>query len=154
MASKEYRSLKNKYTLFSWSTPVGYDFEEVENVIKEYKSTISDINEVIQKKDNIIDILKAENNRLVSEITNAQLQMESITAPSLSVDQSMEVLNDFMGVETQEPEVVMPQPSVSAPRQVVPRQSIPTHKPQQQQRPHRPPNNNQDGGWGGMPIIE
>lgn len=97
MSSREYNKLKQKYTNFTWSTPVGYDFKEVDSEIENYKKTISDINELLNKKDSIIQMLKNENNRLIDEVTNSRIVLEDMLVPSMSEDQSLEILNDFSG---------------------------------------------------------
>lgn len=94
MPSKEYRSLRDKYTNFTWSKPVGYDFQEVDDEIENYKRTIADIGELLQKKDNIILALKTENNRLIDEVTNTRMQMESLVIPSMSEKDSLGILSD------------------------------------------------------------
>lgn len=94
MPSKEYRSLRDKYTNFTWSKPVGYDFQEVDDEIENYKRTIADIGELLQKKDNIILALKTENNRLIDEVTNTRMQMESLVIPSMSEKDSLDILSD------------------------------------------------------------
>lgn len=91
----KYKSLQNQYQLFNWSQPVGYDFAEVEHAITDYKTTISDIGELLEKKDSIIESLKQENSRLNNELINARIQMESVIAPSYSEEQSLEILEDF-----------------------------------------------------------
>lgn len=94
MPSKEYRSLRDKYTNFTWSKPVGYDFQEVDDEIENYKRTIADIGELLQKKDNIILALKTENNRLIDEVTNTRMQMESLVIPSISEKDSLDILSN------------------------------------------------------------
>ena len=95
MKSKEYKSLSKQYQLFSWSQPVGYDFKEVQEAIEKYKITISDIGELLDKKDSIIEALKEENSRLVNELANMRIQMESLIVPNYSEEESLEILEDF-----------------------------------------------------------
>ena len=97
MSSREYNKLKQKHTNFTWSTPVGYDFKEVDSEIENYKKTISDINELLNKKDSMIQVLKNENNRLIDEVTNSRIALEDMLVPNMSEDQSLEILNDFSG---------------------------------------------------------
>lgn len=95
MVSRDYRSLRMEHTNFTWSKPVGYDFKEVDSAMEELKKTISDANEIIEKKESVIQLLKDENNRLVDEVTNSRIQLESVMAPTMSRDSSVEILNDF-----------------------------------------------------------
>lgn len=95
MPSREFKQLRQKHTNFTWSSPVGYDFKEVDSEIENYKRTISDINELLNKKDSIIQMLKNENNRLVDELTNSRIQLEDMLIPNMTEYQSVEILNDF-----------------------------------------------------------
>lgn len=95
MPSREYTSLRQKHTNFTWSKPVGYDFKEVDNEIENYKKTIADIGELLNKKDSIIQMLKNENNRLIDELASSRIQLESVMAPVMSSRESLEILNDF-----------------------------------------------------------
>lgn len=97
MSSREYNKLKQKHTNFTWSTPVGYDFKEVDSEIENYKKTISDINELLNKKDSIIQMLKNENNRLIDQLTDSRIMLENMLVPNMSEEQSVEILNDFSG---------------------------------------------------------
>lgn len=97
MSSREYNKLKQKHTNFTWSTPVGYDFKEVDAEIENYKKTISDINELLNKKDSIIQMLKNENNRLIDQLTDSRIMLENMLVPNMSEEQSVEILNDFSG---------------------------------------------------------
>lgn len=95
MPSREYRSLREKYTLFDWSQPVGYDFEEVEKTIEQYKSTISELGELLRKREEMISSMKNEIKRLTSDLTDAQLQMTAISIPEASDGEIDSVLSDF-----------------------------------------------------------
>lgn len=95
MSSREYNKLKQKHTNFTWSTPVGYDFKEVDSEIENYKKTISDINELLNKKDSIIQMLKNENNRLIDQLTDSRIMLENMLVPNMPEEQSVEILNDF-----------------------------------------------------------
>lgn len=97
MPSREFKQLRQKHTNFTWSSPVGYDFKEVDSEIENYKRTISDINELLNKKDSMIQVLKNENNRLVDELTHSRIALEDMCVPNMTEEQSVEILNDFSG---------------------------------------------------------
>ena len=103
MPSREYRSLRERYTLFTWSQPVGYDFEEVENTIEQYKATISELGELLRKREEMISSMKNEIKRLTSDLTDAQLQMTAISIPEASDGEIDSVLSDF-GLSIQDAE--------------------------------------------------
>lgn len=103
MPSREFRSLREKYTLFDWSQPVGYDFEEVEKTIEQYKSTISELGELLRKREEMISSMKNEIKRLTSDLTDAQLQMTAISIPEASDGEIESVLSDF-GLSLQDTE--------------------------------------------------
>lgn len=127
MPSREYKSLRQKHTNFTWSKPVGYDFREVDNEIENYKKIIADINELLNKKDSIIQMLKNENNRLIDEMTKSRVQLEQVLAPTMSSSESIEVLKDFSegGFDISE-EDIDEQIEEEKPEQV---QSTPVEKP-------------------------
>ena len=104
MSSRDKRSLQAKYNEFSWSQPVGYDFQEVTDAIAQYKKTLSDMEAIIQKKEEIINALKAANDDYITQLTNVQMQMESVMTPSISPEESLEVLNDFSTSDFQQNE--------------------------------------------------
>lgn len=104
MSSRDKRSLQAKYNEFSWSQPVGYDFQEVTDAIAQYKKTLSDMEAIIQKKEEIINALKAANDDYITQLTNVQMQMESVMTPSITPEESLEVLNDFSTSDFQQNE--------------------------------------------------
>lgn len=104
MSSRDKRSLQAKYNEFSWSQPVGYDFQEVTDAIAQYKKTLSDMEAIIQKKEEIINALKVANDDYITQLTNVQMQMESVMTPSITPEESLEVLNDFSTSDFQQNE--------------------------------------------------
>lgn len=94
MAKGEQATFRQKYSMFRYSTP-GYYFEEVEETINEYKKTISDLGELLLKKDSIIKDLEDQRDKLESFATELQLQLNSMTVPEMSEEESIEILDGF-----------------------------------------------------------
>lgn len=95
MLSKDYRTLQEAHDLFTWSGPVGYDFEEVEETINQYKETISQLATLLKKREELNNSMKSEIKRLTDDLTDAQLQMTAISVPNASDSEIDSVLNDF-----------------------------------------------------------
>lgn len=154
MSSRDKRSLQAKYNEFSWSQPVGYDFQEVTDAIAQYKKTLSDMEAIIQKKEEIINALKAANDDYITQLTNVQMQMESVMTPSITPEESLEVLNDFSTSDFQQDET-----SEQANQET---HQIPTTTTTHRSRPttgkHRTPArrrvNSASSGSDALPIIE
>lgn len=124
------KDLKNQYSRFTWSSPVGYDFEEVEETIREFKEAISDANELSQKKDVTIRMLNEKVQHLTQVNTELNIQLSAVQAPDFTEDESIEILDNFR-------QELSPQPVRAEPR--------PQQKPRPQQpRPQRPPQSNQN----------
>lgn len=94
MGKKDAEALKNRYSMFTLSAP-GYHFIEVEDTINEYKKTISDMNELLLKKDAVVSSMKEEINRLQTELGELHLQLNAIDIPDISEEEAIEVLSDF-----------------------------------------------------------
>lgn len=94
MAKKEKANVKNQYTMFSMSQP-GYYFPEVEEAINDYKKTISDLGELLIKKDSIINSQNDEINRLQNELGELHIQLNAIDVPDITDEEAIEVLSDF-----------------------------------------------------------
>lgn len=87
-------NIKNQYKMFSMSTP-GYYFPEVEDAINDYKKTISDLGELLIKKDSIINSQNDEINRLQNELGELHIQLNAIDVPDITDEEAIEVLSDF-----------------------------------------------------------
>lgn len=122
--SRNMRDMKDRYSRFSWSTPMGYDFEEVEETIKEYKQAISDANELSLKKDTTIKMLNEKVQHLTQVNTELNIQLSAVQAPDFTEDESIEILDNFR-------RELSPQP-------VKPEQ-VQRQQPRPQQRPQQPP---------------
>jgi hypothetical protein len=96
MRDREIRKLKEKYPRFTWSSPVGYDFEEVETTIREYKQAISDAGELIYQKEEAIRALNDKITRLESTIVQLNIQLAAVKVPEFDDDASIEILDEFM----------------------------------------------------------
>lgn len=97
MPSKDYLSLKHRHCSFSWTQPVGYDFNEVEKAIEEYKAAVENAMEVLDAKEKQVKMLKSEVERLQSEVTNAQIQMTAITTPACDPKKDFQTLTEHSG---------------------------------------------------------
>lgn len=94
MAS-DLEQIKKDHHMFGLIRPIGYDFTQVEDAINDYKHTIADIYELLADKDQHIRELEAQRDRLEKEVTDARLQMEAITIPDYSMEQSLNILENF-----------------------------------------------------------
>lgn len=128
--SSDYNSMKKKHTLFTWSTPVGYSFKEVDSVIEEYKQAISDAAELIAKKNAMIERLKKENATLTNNLVDATQQFQELAISDRPVEDSLTILSDFMQGE---------EPAVQEPARQQQVNNIP-YQAQQQSPPRYPQN--------------
>lgn len=87
--------IKKEHSMFELTRPLGYDFQQVETAINDYKHTIADIYELLADKDQHIRELEAQRDRLEKEVTDARLQMEAITIPDYTEQQSLNILENF-----------------------------------------------------------
>lgn len=81
--------------MFSWTQPVGYDFSEVETAINEYKSSITDMHEILMKKEKELAAMKARCDDYIKQITEMQINYESLNVPMMSEEQSIQILDNF-----------------------------------------------------------
>ena len=92
---KRDEAFKEEHHLFRWSKPIGYNFDDVDKAIEEYKSAIKDAKALIEKKDIIIVELQSEKSRLEGEVTNLELQLRSFPVQEEPEESSIEILSDF-----------------------------------------------------------
>lgn len=162
VGKREFTSLRKKHDRFKWSQPYGYDFQEVDETFDSFQSKLAEIeeysNSVILTKDSIISQLKAENERLSSEIVALNIQLQSVVAPTRSVDESVNILSDFMEVEeTKQINLKQPQQKSSLTPPTKRRPVEQNNTPQQTSNSNNSNNNNNPYGSGGhtsLPIIE
>ena len=159
MDRREFSSLRKKHDRFKWSQPYGYSFQEVDEVFESFQSKLAEIEEastsMLHTKDSIIAQLKAENERLETEIVNLNIQLQSIVAPARPVEESVNILSDFM----EQPAAVeeKPKPKVQVQKTSSKKPSImpPQKKKQQPTQPVNPNNPySGKGGFDSLPIIE
>lgn len=97
--SREYNQLKEKYQRFTWSQPVGYSFEDVEEALEGYDKTILEAKSVIEQKDEELAEKNEEIIRLQQELTQCQQMLAEIQIPvdEGSGKSATDVLNEFAG---------------------------------------------------------
>ena len=92
---KDFRRLQDKHNLFPYSQPLGYEFNAVEEAIKDYKELIDKANKVMTTKDEQIRSLKHQISDKNQQIVELQLQLENMTITDMPVESSIQILNNF-----------------------------------------------------------
>lgn len=87
---------------------MGYDFQEVDAAINDYKETISNIYELLTDKEQYIAQLKKRNDDLSQEIVSLRMQLEAITIPEYAQQTSENIIDEFAnngGIPAEQPQL-------------------------------------------------